>query len=287
MNHFSTQYGADTFRLRFHMSKEDDAWTTTHDLALIYVALAYGTDYELSDGELNSITTALQGWCSTCDREAVQEVVVEAMAVFTEDEPEREVVSAMQSLRQSLSQEERCRALEEIVRIARADGVLLRSERSLISTLAAVWEVKGSGRTRIGEAPASDDEQIAWTILHDMGLMYVVVAHSTDNDLSEAEISAMIERLLQWQPDHSEDDVRNLLHEVLQYYAAGPEESELKRAVASISESLPMLQRLALLDDLVYIAEADDALTTAERDMIFNLAEAWNLNVRLNGTAQA
>ncbi|HET6566795.1 MAG TPA: TerB family tellurite resistance protein [Rhodothermales bacterium] len=269
------------------MSQENDAWTTTHDLALIYVALAYGTDYELSDEELNTITSVLQGWCDECDREGVQEVVVEAMAVFTEDEPEREVVNSMQSLRQSLSRDERCRALEEIVRIARADGVLLRSEKSLIATLAAVWEIRGAGQKKVGDTSTGEDDQIAWTILHDMGLLYVVVAHSTDNDLSEGEITAMIERMLQWQPGYTDEDVRKLLREVLQYYSSGPKESELKRAVHNVSESLPMLQRLALLDDLVYIAEADGDFTANERDMILTLAEAWNLNVRLNGTAQA
>jgi hypothetical protein len=33
-----------------------DAWTTAHDLAIVYIALAYGTDHHLSDSELRVLT---------------------------------------------------------------------------------------------------------------------------------------------------------------------------------------------------------------------------------------
>lgn len=265
------------------MSKTNEAWTTTHDLALLYVALAYGTDYQLSEAELNSINEALQGWCEGCDRETLQEIVVEAMAVFMEEEPEREVVNAMQSLKVSLPAEERVRALEEIVRIAESDGVLLRSERSLISTLATVWEVKSAGEQLVGKSESRSEDGSGWTLLHDMGLIYVVVAHSTDSDLSEPELSAMIERLLQWQPDFSEEDVRRVLRDVLQFYAGEPDKDDLRKSILALDESLPMLQRLALLDDLVYIAEADGDFSAHERDMILTISKAWNLSVRFNG----
>ncbi len=267
------------------MSKTNETWTTTHDLALLYVALAYGTDYQLSEAELSIINDALHGWCEGCDRETVQEVVVEAMAVFLEEEPEREVVNAMQSLKASLPREDRIRALEEIMRIAEADGVLLRSERSLISTIAALWELKATGDQLIGNSETRSEEVDGWSLLHDMGLLYVVVAHSTDSDLSEPELSAMIERLLQWQPDYSEEEVRKVLRDVLQFYAGEPGKEDLRKSIQTLNESLPMLQRLALLDDLVYIAEADGEFSPRERDMILTLSRAWNLNVRFNGTS--
>ena len=37
-----------------------DDWTTTHDLAVVYIAIAYGTDHDLSDEELKVLTEALQ-----------------------------------------------------------------------------------------------------------------------------------------------------------------------------------------------------------------------------------
>ena len=37
------------------MIKSNETWTRAHDLALVYVALAYGTDNTLSDEEVETI----------------------------------------------------------------------------------------------------------------------------------------------------------------------------------------------------------------------------------------
>jgi uncharacterized tellurite resistance protein B-like protein len=261
----------------------EDTWSTAHDLALIYIALAYGTDYQLSDEELDTITSTLQGWRSDLDRESIQEVVVEAMTVFLEDDPEKEVVNSMQTLKQVLSSEDQQRVLREIMHIAEADGVLLRTERSLIAVLADLWEVRAAAENLVKQSTVSVESAPFWSLLHDMGLMYLVVSHSTDNNLETSEISAMVERMLQWEPTFSEDEARTLLREVLQFYAEGPDELALQRSVYTIRDTLPMLQRLALLDDLVYIAEADGDFTQHEKDMILTLSRAWNVAVRLNG----
>ena len=43
------------------MSSTED-WTTPHDLALIYIALAYGTDHDLQEEEMATLTDALREW---------------------------------------------------------------------------------------------------------------------------------------------------------------------------------------------------------------------------------
>ncbi len=263
----------------------NETWTTTHDLALLFLALAYGTDHTLSDAELSTITELLQEWEPEASREAVQEIVLEAMAVFLEKQPEDEVVGAIQSLRQSLSQEQRLKALGEVVEVAEADGVLLSSERNLITIVSEAWGMKRMGERLVGrEVEEASDE---WGLLHDMVLMYLVVAHSTDNELVDEEIAAMIDRLKQWQPEYEEEQVRAVIRQVLTFYGQQPDKESLQGSIGRLGASLPPLQRLALLDDLVHIAQADGSFSPAERDMILNLSRHWRVRIRLGGVAEA
>lgn len=265
------------------MSQTDDIWTLAHDLALIYIALAYGTDCRLSEAELEAITKRLQGWREEFAREEVHEVVLEAMTIFLEGQTEQEVVRSMQSIKGALSREELRRVLEDIVRIAEADGVLLSNERGLISLLAEVWDLKVTDQNLMDRTAASVQEHTSWSLMHDVGLICLVVAHSTDNDLSKEEIDATVARLGEWQPALGEETVRQILREALAFYATGPDEPALRRSVQAIRDALPMIQRLALLDDLIYIAEADGTFRKEEKEMIRSLAQAWNVSVRLNG----
>ena len=111
------------------MSSTRDSWTSAHDLALLYIALAYGTDYELSDRELDTIKQTLQRWRSDFPPDEVKEVVMEAFTVYLEEGAAEEVARCMERLNETLDEDERRRALEGVVGIAEADGVMLTSER--------------------------------------------------------------------------------------------------------------------------------------------------------------
>ncbi|HEX7071846.1 MAG TPA: TerB family tellurite resistance protein, partial [Rhodothermales bacterium] len=165
-----------------------ESWTQAHDLALIYIALAYGTDSELSETELRTITDAIATWRTDLSRVEVNEIVLEAVAVFLEGNPRTEVVNSMQTLKEALTVEQRRRALDDIVRIAESDGVLLHRERGLITFLASIWEMKATGMRLIEQISVPEEQVPTWSLLHDISLMYVVMAHSTDNNLSEPEI---------------------------------------------------------------------------------------------------
>ncbi len=272
------------------MSQPKDTWTDTHDLALIYVALAYGTDYDLSGDELRTVTRCLEMWDDGLDAEAAQELVLEAMAVYLEEDEEEkagaEVLRSIHALAASLSEEARRRALEDLVRIAEADGVLLSSERSLIGALAEAWRLKPAAEALLSQTTAEVEALPSWSLLHDIGLVYLVVAHSTDGELSDAEIAAIIERARAWKPEMSEEEIREVLRGVLAFYAQQPSEEALARSVGAIKETLPMIQRLIVLDDLHYIAHADGAFNDHERTMIGQLAQAWGASaIRTNGYA--
>lgn len=263
------------------MTTYKESWTPEHDLALVYVSLAYGTDQELTDYELATITDVLSSWRSEFQPDEVQEVVMEAVSVYLEDGAEDAVLHAIDNLRGHLTEDQRRRALEDVVRIAEADGVLLSSERNLISALADQWNVKGDARRLLRKMTAPDEGNAAWTLLHDVGLMYVVMGHSTDNKLSDKELAVMLSRLQAWQPELDEQEARSVLREVLTFYSGEPGKDVLQDAVGAIREMLPVVQRLAILDDLTQIGKADGHLGKNEQDMLESLSRAWGLSVRI------
>lgn len=263
------------------MIKSNETWTRTHDLALVYVALAYGTDNTLTDEEVETIIGTLQKWGDAPTREAVQEVVLEAMAIYLQENASIEVTRTIRTLNKELSEPERKQALGDVVQIAEADGVLLSSESSLINSLAEIWGIKSTGEALLEKTTATVAEDPTWSLLHDMSLICVVLAHSTDNELAPAEIDAILLRLHQWQPDLEADELQDVVRDALRFYSSGPDQEALGASLKAIKEALPPIQRIAFLDDLVFIAKSDGIINDNEREMIQSLSEAWGVEVRL------
>lgn len=260
------------------------SWTTSHDLALIYIALAYGTDHDLTEDEMSALTDSLREWTVMPDDAHIQEVVMEAVAVFLEGDARSEVQRAIDDLSEELTFSERRQALRDVMRIAEADGVLLEREQGLIHILADAWSLKQMGKDLVeGTSAVVQHEGEDWGLIHELAFLYIVVAHSANNDLSGDEIDVMLERLHEWQPELSEDEIREVFRRSLQVYADEPEQSLIQNSVEILKEGLPMVQRLTILDDLNTVAYADGALTRQERELIMYLAKAWDVNVRLNG----
>jgi uncharacterized tellurite resistance protein B-like protein len=110
------------------------------------------------------------------------------------------------------------------------------------------------------------------------------VAHSSDNDLSNNEIDVILDRLHEWQPQRSEEELRGVFRRSLQVYADEPKQSLIQASVETLKQALPVVQRLTVIDDLNTVAHADEGgMTSNERELIMNLARAWDINVRLNG----
>jgi uncharacterized tellurite resistance protein B-like protein len=262
----------------------NETWTTTHDLALIYIALAYGTDHDLSDDELDTITSSLREWATVPEGTPVSEVVMEAAAAFLEGDARAELRRSIGHLRDNLGPAERRQALEDVIRIAEADGVLLEREQGLIGTLAEAWSLKKLSRELIEDTSATVQRQEEdWSLIHELAFVYVIVAHSADDELNPDEIEVILDRLQEWQDDLSEDDVREVVRRALQVYADDPGEDLIRQSVEALKEALPDIQRLAVLDDLHCIARADGPLNDEEQTLIRSLSRAWDVNVRFNG----
>jgi uncharacterized tellurite resistance protein B-like protein len=258
-------------------------WTTTHDLALIYIALAYGTDHDLSDDELNTITSALEEWADVPEESHIHEVVMEAVTAFLEGDSRAELRRSIEHLSAELSDDERRQALTDVIRIAEADGVLLEREQGLIHTVAEAWSLK-----RLSEELVEDTSAVVqrhgedWGLIHELAFIYVVVAHGGNNELISDEVDMMLDRLQEWQPDLEQEEAREVVRSALEVYGEEGEEL-IPESVETLKRALPDVQRLAVLDDLHCIAKADGELSEAERDIITSLAKAWDVNVRMNG----
>ena len=267
------------------MTSSDD-WSTSHNLALIYLALAYGTDHDLGDDEMEALTDALGQWALVPDNVKVQEVVLEAATAFLEGDPQDEVRRSIRRLRNDLSFGERRRALRDVMRIAEADGVLLEREQGLIHRLADAWSLKQMSEDLLEDTSAVVQRQGEdWSLVHELAFIFIAVSHSPTNDLSDAQIEAALSRLQGWRPDLEEDEVREVFRRALQVYAECPEQSLIEDSLDALKEALPPIQRLAMLDDLYSVVRADGDLTETERELLMGLARAWNVSVRLNGTA--
>lgn len=257
------------------MSKWEDQWTLTHDIALLFVALAYGTDRSLDDDEVNVIMQSLRTWRPEATDDAIREIIVEAMSILVDDPAPDRVRRSIDALGRELSEAELSQVLEHVNQIAEADGILLRREEDLLGTIAEAWSLRG--------LEGAGTEEGDWDLIHQMTLIYVVVAHSTDDELSAREIATIIDRVCQWDASLDEDGARDVIRETLAFYAQEPDEDVLGQTIMTIKNSLEPMRRLILLDDLYQIAHADGAFKENERSMITSLAEAWGVSIRLNG----
>ena len=263
------------------MSKTSEQWTREHDLALLYLTVAYGTDHELSEDELSAIVQTLKEWLPGQADEKIHELVMETFSVYLEGDLGAELSRTIQSLEKTLTAEERQRVLEDIMRIAEADGVLLSTEQNLIALVASAWGLKEIEQELLNRSTAHVEVSEGWSLLHDVALLYLIVAHSSDNSLSKAEIQELIERLVEWQPDLTEEQIRSILREALQSYSEGLEAEEIHDSIDSIKRAFSRIQRFAVVNDLVSIARVDGPMNKHAASMIGSLAEAWDIDVRI------
>ncbi|MDE2996807.1 MAG: TerB family tellurite resistance protein [Bacteroidota bacterium] len=120
-----------------------------------------------------------------------------------------------------------------------------------------------------------------WSVMHDIALMYIIMGHSADGELNDDEISVMLGRLGEWEPDLNQEQLRSILGTALQYYGHGPDTEDIQDSISVIKDALPRSQRLIILDDLITIARADGEAKDAEREIVENLSTAWSIDVRI------
>lgn len=254
------------------------------NLTFLYLAMAHSTDNYLSDIEMETIIDRLQARFDQFDRQELQGVAMEALAYYQGSKNAMETATqAMMALRNMFSPEELEMILEDLMQIARADGIVLDDERGFLAGLAECWGIVLPGEKEvIDRASAYRLDRSRWTVLHHLAFIYLVLAHGTDNELDSQEERIMLKKLQEWQPRLTEDDVRSVYEAAKERYARGPDESALNESIRVIRTQLPEEQRMVALNDLIQIANADGFFLDDEEDLINNLMNALGVAAYAN-----
>lgn len=262
------------------METQKQAHDIIENLALIYIALAHATDHELSTAEVSAIAERLSGWqngASTTPLSALKE----ALDDYVQEEARERVDAAIETIAEYMPQEQRQRILDDLIEIAIADGKFTHRESAFIGELSRAWEVHASDAPSSGASwwnvLDNGNTQDGWTALHHLALVYISLAHETDDDLSTREIDAITNKLCEWVPDACEDDMLTVVQEVLAAYVQGQDKRLFNESVEALKGAVPEHQRPAILADLRYIADADGVLLDSERKMIERLSHAWEM----------
>ncbi len=252
-----------------------DTWTIAHDLALTLLAVVAREGPELQDYELAAVTDSLQDWPPGMSPDQAQDVVMEVLSYGADASQMHDKLRSSIDALSELPLARRTHALERAINMAEADGTLAAAEIELIRELASAWDIVGKLDALTAGAEAAETQIASWSLLHDIGMLYVALAHGADGDLSAKEAEAMAVRLHAWQPKWPVKDVNRVLREVLQIYGGG--EVVVRKSVAAVSRKLPPALRILLLEDLMVIADADGKTTEHERAIIWNLSRAWGI----------
>ncbi|MFQ5569043.1 MAG: TerB family tellurite resistance protein [Rhodothermales bacterium] len=253
------------------------------NLALIYIALAHGADQDLDDAEMDVIASRLHEAQSGVSDGTVLRAVKGALEDYTQEDAPQRIDQAVRHLREAAPPTLRRRILKDLTDIGKADDRFLFAEAGFIGQLMDAWKEDTTDATEDSDAMWSvfgpGHQAFGWTPIHDLVLIYVTLAHQTDDNLSRVEIEAIITKINEWLPNADEETLRHVLNDVLNVYAEESEEHTLDAAIEAVKEAVPAHQRAAVLDDLRYIANADGVLLVEERVMIEKLATAWGFEM--------
>jgi len=116
-----------------------------------------------------------------------------------------------------------------------------------------------------------------WGTLHDLALLYLFLAHATDDDLNPVERSTILERLHAWRPKVAASRIDKILNEVMLTYMGTYGRDMLDMSIASLKESLHSERRVEVLNDMATLATVDGVLAPGEIAFIQRLARFWDV----------
>lgn len=120
--------------------------------------------------------------------------------------------------------------------------------------------------------------QLTLTLLHDLALLYLGLAHGVDEDLDPAESRQISASLRRWQPDKDPALIEHVIREATLTYLNGASSERMHEAVYVLKEALSSDVRATILRDFADIARADGEILSQERDFIRNVASEWDLD---------
>lgn len=261
---------------------ESDTWTTVHDVAFVYVSMAFAPDHQIAERELLLLRDALQSWLPEAEEGDVEVILMEVLAALTDPEGKDELLPALRRLYESLNEEERQRVVENCLRISEADGQMRLRERRFIHSVADALGVRRYANTLLRLTTLESED---WTLLHDIALMGVIVAHTSDDKVKPVEVHAILDMLAGWVPEDMASCVQDVLEDVLITYGRQPTSEAISRSVFSIRDNLKRPQRLAFIEDLYLVAGSDGEVLDGEFETISQIADLLGVGAEAHRNA--
>jgi uncharacterized tellurite resistance protein B-like protein len=250
------------------------------DIATLFVAAAVHPDGRLSDVEVRLIVDLISEVSAHEDEAVIRNIVLGALEAFPETYARQtEVVQHVsQVLAAALPRNVRRQILLDLQDIARSDGIVLDEERSFVEGIAALWNENPPELDQAVEIGEGDKPGEVWTSAHDLSLVYLQLAHGTDDELSRTEMNAMVGVLRSWLPDLDQTAILETLRQAMDRYAEGDRDELIEAAVSRLGRTLSHDQLEKALSDLVSIANADGVFLDDEEDLIIRLQTEWGVD---------
>lgn len=124
-----------------------------------------------------------------------------------------------------------------------------------------------------------NEGQFTLTLLHDLALLYLGLAHGADADLDPSETRAIAAKLRRWQPDKDPALIDHVIREATLTYLNGTNQSRLHDAVEVLRDALSENLRVRILNDLADIARADGEIVNQEQVFIDQIADQWGIDL--------
>lgn len=129
---------------------------------------------------------------------------------------------------------------------------------------------------------ASREEPGTWSPLHDLGLLYLTFMFDTDANIAPEELQVMGERLQAWHGDDADEEtIEQVIQEVMLVFMSRSSDQMIETCIAALTEALTQDERVAVLNDLADLANADGLLYPGEVGFIQQLARNWGLEQHL------
>ena len=116
-------------------------WGELHDLALLYLALAHGTDFEIDPAEQSTMIEKLQAWEPSLPEAQATKIFEEVMLTYLGGYSREMLDASVASLKDTMDKRHRIAVLNDLAELASADGAIVPGEVSFIQDLARFWEV--------------------------------------------------------------------------------------------------------------------------------------------------
>jgi uncharacterized tellurite resistance protein B-like protein len=120
-----------------------------------------------------------------------------------------------------------------------------------------------------------------------IAFLFVACARLADGELSEAEVVRIVERVAQWMPGATREQLRGELERALALFHDAPDETAARALVVAtaerLRERLAAPERERLVTELIGLSYADGELDIGETDYVLAVAELLDVEVSLVG----